>query len=80
GMNGDFNFVNNVIYNWRHRTIDGGDQTSQYQIMNNYFKPGPATPDTAIGHRVLKPDGRRAQGDKTGPRSWGKAYVSGNVV
>lgn len=80
GMNGDFNFVNNVVYNWRHRTVDGGDQTSQYQIINNYFKPGPATPDSAVGRRVLKPDGRRAPGDKTGPREWGKAYVTGNVV
>lgn len=80
GMNGDFNFANNVIYNWRHRTVDGGDQTSQYQIINNFFKPGPATPSTAVGFRVLKPDGRRAPGDKTGPREWGKAYVAGNVV
>jgi hypothetical protein len=60
--------------------VDGGDQTSQYQIINNYFKPGPATPDSVIAHRVLKPDGRRAPGDKTGPREWGKAYVAGNVV
>jgi hypothetical protein len=80
GMDGDFNFVNNVVYNWRHRTVDGGDQRSRYQIINNYFKPGPATPSGAVGYRVLKPDGRRAAGDKTGPREWGKAYVSGNVV
>ncbi|MFM2295201.1 MAG: hypothetical protein RLZZ350_1614, partial [Verrucomicrobiota bacterium] len=26
GMSYDFNFVNNVIFNWRHRTLDGGDQ------------------------------------------------------
>ena len=25
GMDGDFNFVNNVIYNWMGRSIDGGD-------------------------------------------------------
>jgi hypothetical protein len=80
GMDGDFNFVNNVIFNWRHRTVDGGDQKSQYQIVNNYFKPGPATPSSAIGYRVLKPDGRRATGDKTGPREWGKAYVNGNLI
>ena len=39
-MNGDFNFVNNVIYNWWNRSIDGGDHTSHYNIINNYFKPG----------------------------------------
>src|SRR4051812_16775444 len=25
GMDGDFGFVNNVVFNWRHRTVDGGD-------------------------------------------------------
>lgn len=80
GMDGDFNFANNVIYNWRHRTIDGGDQKSRYNIINNYFKPGPATPDTAIGYRVLRPDGRRPGPDKTLALEWGKAHVSGNVV
>jgi hypothetical protein len=80
GMDGDFTFVNNVIYNWRHRTVDGGDQKSQYNVINNYYKPGPITPSTAIAYRVLRPDGRRAPGDKTGPREWGKAYVDGNVV
>jgi hypothetical protein len=80
GMDGDFTLVNNVVYNWRHRTVDGGDQKSRYSIVNNYFKPGPVTPNTAIAYRVLKPDGRRAPGDKTGPREWGKAYVAGNVV
>ena len=42
-MNGDFNFVNNVIYNWWNRSIDGGDHLSQYNIINNYFKPGLVT-------------------------------------
>lgn len=79
GMNGDFNFVNNVIYNWRHRTVDGGDQKSRYNIVNNYYKPGPATPGSAVSQRVLRPDGRRGP-DKTSPREWGKAYVSGNAV
>ena len=27
-MSYDFNFVNNVLFNWRHRTVDGGDQTA----------------------------------------------------
>jgi hypothetical protein len=79
GMDGDFNFLNNVIYNWRHRTVDGGDQRSRYNIINNYYKPGPATPAAAIGHRVLRPDGRRGP-DKASPREWGRAYVGGNVV
>src|SRR2546423_841653 len=44
GMSGDFTFVNNVLFNWKHRSIDGGDNTSEFNIINNYFKPGPATP------------------------------------
>ena len=78
GMDGDFGFVNNVIYNWVHRTVDGGDHQSRYQIINNYFKPGPATPrDAPIAWRVLKPEARRGKG---APVEFGRAYVSGNVV
>jgi hypothetical protein len=80
GMDGDFNFFDNVIYNWRHRTVDGGDQKSRYNILNNYYKPGPATPADGVGYRVLRPDGRRPGPDKTLPREWGRAHVSGNVV
>jgi hypothetical protein len=80
GMDGDFNFLNNVLYNWRHRTVDGGDQKSRYNVINNYYKPGPITPDGAVAHRVLRPDGRRPGPDKTLPLEWGKAYVAGNVV
>ncbi len=80
GMDGDFNFANNVIFNWRHRTVDGGDQKSRYNILNNYFKSGPATQDGPIAYRILRPDGRRPGPDKTLPLEWGKAHVSGNVV
>ena len=39
-MDGDFNFVNNVLYNWWNRSIDGGDHNSSFNIINNYLKPG----------------------------------------
>lgn len=78
GMIYDFNFVNNVLFNWRHRTIDGGDHRSFYTIVNNVFKPGPATPkDDPIAHRILKPESRRA---KPPVDDYGQAYVAGNVV
>ena len=78
GMGGDFTFVNNVLFNWRHRTVDGGDNTSFYTIINNYFKPGPATPkDQPIAYRLLKPEAARG---RDVPRTFGKAYVDGNVV
>ena len=78
GMYGDFTFVNNVLFNWHHRTVDGGDQNSSFNIINNYFKPGPVTPrDDPIRYRILKPESRRA---KPPVDDFGKAYVSGNVV
>jgi hypothetical protein len=77
GMDGDFTFVNNVLFNWRHRTIDGGDHLSNYNIINNYFKPGPTTPDKPIAYRLLKPESRRSKVIKN---DFGKAYVAGNIV
>ncbi len=77
GMDGDFTFVNNVIFNYRHRTVDGGDHRSRFNIINNYFKPGPGTPDAPIAYRLLKPESERS---KTVVDNFGKAYVDGNVV
>jgi hypothetical protein len=78
GMIYDFTFANNVVYNWRHRTVDGGDHRSYYSIINNYFKPGPATPkDDPAGHRFLKPESRRSPHFNA---DFGKAYVAGNVM
>ena len=39
GMYGDFNFVNNVVFNWWNRSADGGDNRSYYNFINNYYKP-----------------------------------------
>ena len=77
GMYGDFTFVNNVLFNYRHRTIDGGDQRSFFNIINNYLKPGPGTPDSPVRFRLLKPESERS---KTVVDNFGRAHVSGNVV
>lgn len=80
GMDGTFNFVNNVVYNWWSRTIDGGDHKSFYNIINNHYKPGPITmelKDRPCSHRILKPEPRR---DKNLPTLFGKAYVDGNIM
>jgi hypothetical protein len=77
GWNGVFNFANNVIFNWVHRSIDGGDYRAQYNILNNYFKPGPATPNNNVGHRILKPESGRS---KLKYRVYGRAYVNGNIM
>jgi hypothetical protein len=77
GWNGVFNFVNNVVFNWVHRSIDGGDYRAQYNIINNYFQPGPATPKNNVGHRILKPESGRS---KLKEKYYGRAYVNGNVM
>ncbi|MCU7551889.1 polysaccharide lyase [Chitinophagaceae bacterium LB-8] len=78
GWNGIFNFVNNVVFNWVHRSIDGGDYRAQFNIINNYFKPGPATPkNTPVGHRILKPESGRS---KLKYHVYGRCYVNGNIM
>ncbi|RKR84360.1 pectate lyase [Mucilaginibacter gracilis] len=78
GMDGDFGFANNVIFNWWNRSIDGGDNKSLFNIINNYFKPGPITPlDKPISYRILKPESGR---DKSNKGLFGRAYVNGNIV
>lgn len=89
GMSGPFDFRNNVIFNWRHRTMDGGDETSMINVINNYYKSGPATNDNmkAVFARVeqrsmYSPGSAWAEGDwyKKEQNRPGKWYVAGNVM
>ncbi|QDH78686.1 polysaccharide lyase [Echinicola soli] len=78
GWNGIFNFVNNVVFNWSHRTTDGGDYMAKYNIINNYYKPGPVTPEgETISHRILRPDAVLSRLDTL---VWGRAHITGNIV
>ena len=78
GWNGVFNFVNNVVFNWVHRSSDGGDYTAKFNMINNYYKPGPATPKEGnIGHRFLKPEAGRSKLDH---KVYGRVYAEGNIM
>jgi hypothetical protein len=77
-MSFDFNFVNNVLFNWRHRSIDGGDANSRFNIISNYYKPGPATLDNPVRYRILEPAQSWSKTNRVS--RWGKAYVAGNFV
>lgn len=78
GWNGIFNFTNNVVYNWRHRSVDGGDYRALFNVINNYYKPGPVTPtDEPVGQRLLKPESGRSD---LGYKVFGRAYVYGNIM
>jgi hypothetical protein len=83
GMGYDFNFVNNVIFNWRHRTLDGGDGSSLLNCINNYYKPGPVTNTNAVRYRVVLPQPDRVKATTAGvvpERPYGKYYVDGNIM
>ncbi|MBD0823176.1 polysaccharide lyase [Aestuariibaculum marinum] len=89
GMSGPFDFRNNVIFNWRHRTMDGGDETSTINVINNYYKSGPATNENMLAvfarveeRSMYSPGSAWADGgwypkEKNRPGKW---YVAGNVM
>ncbi|MCB0583975.1 MAG: pectate lyase [Phaeodactylibacter sp.] len=58
---------NNLIYNWGFHSMYGGEN-GQFNIVNNYFKPGPAT----TAERFFQFSGGDSDLD------YGKAYVAGN--
>ena len=78
GWNGIFNFVNNVVYNWVHRSSDGGDYQAMFNFINNYYKPGPLTPkESPVGHRIIKPE---AGLSKNKEKQYGRVYCAGNIM
>jgi hypothetical protein len=59
-------FTNNVIYNWKDNSAYGGEK-GRYNVVNNYFKPGPATKSQKVW--IVNPW-----------QPYGKFFVEGNVV
>ena len=79
GWGGVFNFVNNVVYNWVHRTADGGEYSTMSNFINNYYKPGPLTPkDTPVGHRIVKSESRSV--GLFPFKQFGRVYANGNIM
>lgn len=60
-------FRNNVIYNWRANSAYAGEE-GNYNMVNNYFKPGPAT-NRNVRDRIVE----------VWP-PYGNFFVSGNYV
>lgn len=73
GSGEDFvDFRNNVIYNWGHNNVYGGEG-GQYNMVNNYYKFGPST-SKSVQSRLLNP---------TSPGKdnvYGQFYLDGNYV
>ena len=66
-LGGRLDIRNNVVYNWRDRTTDGGCR--ELNFVGNYYRPGPATKTFTL----MKPD----PGD---PERGMRAFMEGNVI
>ncbi len=66
---------NNVIYNWGGNSAYGGEAMN-VNIVNCYYKPGPASKNTS---RIISIDKNT---DSSTPiyNKWGKYYIRGNVM
>ncbi len=66
---------NNVIYNWGFNSCYGAEGGS-YNIVNNYYRYGPAT---SPKNRIISPD--PDNGSNAQPAGvWGSFYITGNYV
>ena len=72
-------FRNNVIYNWRGNSAYGGEN-GNYNIENNYYKPGPATPASYNKRVVQISKEADAIFLAANPPGYGKFYIAGNFV
>ncbi len=75
---------NNVIYNWSGNSCYGAE-AMHVNIVNNYYKPGPATPSgTSKRGRIIAIDKKTSEADKKSyPNifdTWGTFFIEGNVV
>lgn len=66
---------NNVIYNWGYNSCYGGEAMN-VNIVNCYYKPGPATENP---ERIVAIDKNKNEGTEVYD-IWGKYYVSGNYM
>ncbi len=76
-------YRNNVIYNWGYNSLYGGENQqvrndkfnfSEFNIVGNYYKPGPATESGKVSYRIANPSYRRVKTD------YGKWYVADNFM
>ena len=70
-------FRNNVIYNWGSNNSYGAEGGS-YNIVNNYYKPGPAS-SSGSSKRILNPDADNGANQQA-EGVFGKFYVNGNYL
>ena len=70
---------NNIIYNWGSNSTYGGEGGS-FNIVNNYYKPGPAT-KSGVTTRIFSPNAQAADTASLLPEgTWGLFYINGNYM
>ncbi len=76
-------YRNNVIYNWGYNSCYGGENQqsdnpkfsfSKFNIVANYYKPGPATQPGEISYRIANPSFDKETAN------YGKWYIADNVM
>ena len=79
---GNTDYRNNVIYNWGYQSLYGGEKYQQgndkfnfsnFNIVANYYKPGPATKPGEVMYRIANPSFRSKE-------DYGKWYIAENTV
>jgi pectate lyase len=80
---GNFDYRNNVVYNWGYNSTYGGEQQevddpdhafTNINMVANYYKPGPATTPGVLTYRIANPSYRTVKTD------YGKWYIDDNVM
>jgi pectate lyase len=75
-------YRNNVIYNWGYNSLYGGEKQqagnarfnfAEFNIVGNYYKPGPATRPGELMHRIANPSSRSDD-------DHGKWFIAANTV
>lgn len=77
---GPIDYVNNVVYNWGGNSTYGGEgvkQARQINMVNNYYKPGPAT---SKKERLLDPTVSCSNCSPYGAVVPAKFYLQGNYM
>ncbi|QHL86728.1 T9SS type A sorting domain-containing protein [Nibribacter ruber] len=68
-------FRNNVLYNWGGNSAYGGENGT-YNMVNNYYKPGPAT-QSSKNKRIVQVS---FEADPQFGVGYGKFFINGNYV
>lgn len=69
-------YRNNVVYNWGSNTGYGGEAAGKYNVVNNYYKPGPAT-SSGSKARLLQID---IDASTSYYPRYGRFYLTGNTI